>query len=316
MFKLSPTWISTLRKILLQNLEKQYLPLPIPKSICYEELKSLNLPKKNEVIIYTSCMYQLAPYISELVDLIEKFRLSESATISKIASTLSTITQYILKPNPEMTKRYLNIVRKVIEILRVKLGLNFGFLYDDEPYSGALLYDLGFEDDFKDYVRKVIKIFRDLNVKKIITIDPHTHYMLSKVYPEYEKVDFEVVNYLELILNVDLSKNLDVNRVVIHDSCLYSRYLDMYDVYRNILRKCGFEIVEDPLTTHKETAMCCGGPIESILPKVTKLIAYQRLKSLAELCSTVVTLCPICLLNLSKVNEFKVNIYDLIEVIK
>jgi len=43
---------------------------------------------------------------------------------------------------------------------------------------------------------------------------------------------------------------------------------------------------------------CCGGPIEALFPGKARSIAEQRLAQLTASAPDVVTMCPICLVNL------------------
>lgn len=148
------------------------------------------------------------------------------------------------------------------------LGIRFRVL-DNEPYSGALLYELGFVNEFADYARSVYKVFRDNNVSEVITIDPHTQYTLERLYPPKYVPEFniKVRSYLDYLdpgrVRVRLSE------FTIHDSCLYARYLNKYDLIRGgLLRGGKADVKEDPVITGRDTSHCCGGPIESTYPEV------------------------------------------------
>lgn len=70
MYKISSEWLICLGKIINECLNRNYIPLPISKSYCFEYFKKLNISKNGKIVIYTSCMYQLAPIISKFVDFI------------------------------------------------------------------------------------------------------------------------------------------------------------------------------------------------------------------------------------------------------
>lgn len=288
-----------------KSLHENMIPLPVQKSICYNWASDLHLRKDTDTILYTSCLYQLVPYIDSFINYMEKLGISRGrfSSLVPIFSRFSSL----LQPKKELIKKSEKILRNIVnELSKVT---NFGYLYDEEPYSGALLYELGFEDEFKEYAKKVVETFKIKGIKKLITIDPHTHYILKIIYPRVVNFNIEVVNYLELI-----KPNKKVNlKATIHDSCLYSRFLNMYNAYREILDNMGIERIEHQVFTSKDVGGCCGGPIESLTPEISKRIAETRINDLSKLSNNIVVVCPICLANLSRVAA-NVNIVDLAEL--
>lgn len=306
------SWVKSLVDGMRANLNHNGLPIPMDKAYCTEWAKGLNIPRGGDTIIYTSCLYQMAPMINQLVPWIEKVR---GTALSGLISALSRFASLVIKPNRADIDRANGILRNIARAL-TRAGINFGFLYEDEPYSGALLHEIGAEDAFLEYFENtVLKTFRKYGVRRVITIDPHTHNVLTNVAPNYFKLDFDVVNYLDLIKGVKVKPRISSD-VVIHDSCLYARYLDKYDVYRSILDNAGIKHLEDPMITGRETSTCCGGPLESLSPELSRKIAKIRIENLSKLSRTVVTVCPICLANLGRNAEGAVQVLDINEVIE
>jgi Fe-S oxidoreductase len=306
MESISDSWIITLRNLIIKNLKEYMLPLPVSKSICYEWALDLKLRKNCDTILYTSCLYQLAPYINAFTKYIEKFGVSKGR-FSSLVSIFSKFS-FFIQPNKELVEKANKILRNIAnELSKV---MDFGYLYEDEPYSGALLYELGFEDEFKEYAEKVVELFKSKNIKKIITVDPHTHYILKVIYPKFVNFNIDVINYLEII-----KPNKKVNlTATIHDSCLYARFLNMYDLPRKILDEIGVLRKEHDIITAKDSGGCCGGPLESLAPEISRKIAEKRIQDLTKVSNNVIVLCPICLANLSRVTS-NVNIIDFAELI-
>ncbi|MGC9153422.1 MAG: heterodisulfide reductase-related iron-sulfur binding cluster [Vulcanisaeta sp.] len=305
------SWVRSLVDIMKRSLDSNGLPIPMDKSYCTEWAKDMGIPRGGDTIIYTSCLYQMAPMINQLVPWIEKIK---GTPLTGLAGVLSRFAGFVIKPNKADIDRANNILRNIAKALQ-RAGISFGFLYEDEPYSGALLYEIGAEDVFKEYFENtVLKTFRKYGIRRVITIDPHTHNILTNVMPNYFKVDLEVINYLDILREIKVKPKINVD-VVIHDSCLYARYLGKYDTYRSILDNAGIKHIEDPLITGKETATCCGGPLESLSPELSRKIAKIRIENLAKLSKNVVTVCPICLANLSRNAEGAVQIMDINEVV-
>jgi Fe-S oxidoreductase len=305
---MSIEWISQLREIVVDSLEKSWLPFPLKEDLCEGWKKDLQA-SPSSTILYTSCMYHIAPVIEKAVENLEKFGVTKGGVMTRLAAVgTKALGGFLLRPDEAEVKRADGIVRRIYELLR-RAGVEFGLL-DREIYSGALLYELGLVDDFARYARRAAEYFKKHGVRRIITVDPHSQHVLEKIYPKYvEGFDIEVVSYLDLIKPGGVS----INGFAIHDSCLYARFLGKYERIRQLL--AAGNPVEDPYITGKDTAGCCGGPIESTFPGVAKLIAKTRVRELAKLSRKVVVQCPICYVNLKRASEGEVELYHMAEVL-
>ncbi len=301
------SWLKALGDLLIGNLRSTMLPLPIDKGLCTRWAEGLGVPRGGDTIIYTSCLYQLVPAINKLVSLVgAASRVPELARRAPLG-----LMRALTRPDEAEAERMSGVVRRIAELLR-RSGVEFGYLYEEEPYSGALLYELGFEEAFKEYSAVVARALG--RARRVITIDPHTHNLLRNVLPKYQRLDAEVVNYMELIKGVKPSGVVE-GEAVVHDSCLYSRYLGLRDAPRRLLDEAGIARREDPYVTGVATSMCCGGPVESINPSLSNSIAAARARDLSRLSKTVVVACPICLGNLSRNAPSGVRVVDLAEAI-
>ncbi len=308
-------------KLIIDNMRKTGNPVGVKPDRCTYWAKDLSIPKGGSSIIYTSCMYQMAPFIKVLVEQLEK---SEHAGLSSAAMKIgSFFTRFIdlysvLKPPEAEIMRSSLIIRNIYETLK-KIDSSIGYLHEDEPYSGALLHELGLEEYFIDHIKKVVEIFKRYNVKKIYTIDPHTHHVLKNVYPIYvDNFDFEIIHYLEV-----LSNNLEIvkksineeKEYVIHDPCLLARYSNIIDQPRAILNKLGVKYREH--LRSKSRTRCCGGPIESIAPSISGYMARYRLEELSKISDKIIVMCPICYVSLSRVaDKYNISIKDLAEFLR
>ncbi len=122
--------------------------------------------------------------------------------------------------------------------------------------------------------------------------------MLRNVYPKIiPEYGLEVKSYLQVLRELDATPTSRLESdIVMHDSCVYARYLDTVEEPRGLLEKAGATILE-PEQSGKLT-FCCGGPVESLFPGKAREIAGRRIEQLAAAGHDVVTMCPICLLNL------------------
>lgn len=290
--------LELIRTIVVENLRKEMTPFPVNRKLCTSWTH--DLPKGGEAILYTSYMYQLASVFKSYEKLMSRF-----ASISGI-SRFASIGKYLIRPDKEDMDRTTSILNNIVNLLR-KSGQAFGYLYEEEPYSGALLLELGFLDEFKEYGRTLDEFFAEKGVKRLITVDPHTTNALVRL-KRMSILSAEPVNYFELI-----SGTTGTGEYVLHDSCLYSRHLGKKESIRNLLVKSGVILKEDPLVTANETALCCGGPLGPVDIKLSDRIAAMRSKQLLALGAPVLVACPLCYSNLS---PHLTQIRDIAEVIR
>jgi Fe-S oxidoreductase len=136
---------------------------------------------------------------------------------------------------------------------------------------------------------------KSAGVKKLITVDPHTTYAVKVLFPKYTGISFEVKTYFEL---VNFQSGNGAKRVTLHDPCFYGRYLELSDVPERVLADLNVETV--PVTNGGKFTNCCGGPAESISPKLSTEVGDRRLEELNLTGERIVAMCPICLGNLRK----------------
>jgi Fe-S oxidoreductase len=286
--------------ILVDNLKRRKSVLRLSRRHVTDWCKDLNIPKGGQTVIYTGHMYQLMPSI---IALAKKMATMENSWITRFFilgrffNKFINLAWFLARADAAERQQYNNILGNIASLLR-QANVEFGFLYDDELYSGALIHDQGADSVFRDHAQAVYALFKRNGVKSVITVDPHTTYMLRSVYPKYvEGYDLEVRSYLEVLAdsNMEAQKSLGLE-VAIHDSCVYARYEDVVDEPRQLLRRAG-AMISEPEFTGKLTH-CCGGPIESFFPGKAQVIAEKRIAQLAVASDNIVTMCPICLVNL------------------
>ncbi len=288
--------ILKMKNMIFDNLMESYLPFPIDKK--YYSSWTDKLPRDGDTVIYTSYMYQISGILKKYEKLFPKI------SNVNVPKRLMGLSKFLIKPGESEIKRSFSIMNNIVNILQ-KNHINFGYLYDDEPYSGAILLESGFLKEFMEYGNKLNDFFKSRGIKRIITLDPHTTNALKRLKTMIN-FDIDVKNYIELI-NFNGS-----GEYVIHDSCLYSRAMDMYGLIRDKINKSGIKIDEDYLTTSKDMGTCCGGPLSLISVNDSDEIARLRSEKLLKINNNVLVMCPLCYQNLSPHVE---NIKDLAEVI-
>ena len=286
--------------ILADNLQKRGSVLPLPEKVAVKWAEGLNLPVGGETIIYTGHMYQLIPSISSMAAQMAKFEnswITKFMGIGRVMNKVINLSVFMARRDKKLQAAYDQTLRSIASLL-LQSGVEFGYLYGEELYSGALVFDQGIDKVLVEHARKVQALLERHGVKRVITTDPHTTQMLRHVYPEVlDGFDVEVTSYLELLAEraPQAVKKLS-GRVVIHDSCVYARYEQVLDQPRKLLTEAGLKVDEPELSgisTH-----CCGGPIETLFPAQAHVLAQKRVAQLSAVGDQVVAMCPICLVNL------------------
>ncbi|WP_448588806.1 (Fe-S)-binding protein [Thermodesulfobium sp.] len=306
--------------ILNDNFEKRKTVFSVSKKSLTSWARDLNIKKGTETIIYTGHMYQLMPITKSATTLYENLEESSLMNLAPLGRfvnrfiDLSSMSKYAVKPDKNEEERANSCLKNIYKLLKYA-GVDAGYLYEDELYVGTLLYDNGIEEPLINQAKMLNKILKNNNVKNIITVDPHTTHMLRNVYkkilPEF---DYNVKHYIEVLFEKKIKpqNKLDMT-VAIHDSCVLARYEEVIEEPRTLLNNAGINYVEPELS--RKLTHCCGGPIESLFPKKAKEIAAKRANDLLSCSNTVVTMCPICLLNLKESTPLKDNFLDLSEIL-
>ncbi len=299
--------------ILADNVQIRRGVIPLSKRKLTAWARGLNLPRGGETVIYTGQLYQLIPSINSMTFWMSKF---ENSWITKFFGLGRWLNRFINLSwfmgfaKPSDRKAYNTIIRNAATLL-LKAGVSFGYLYEEDLYSGVLLYDEGIDDIFRDHVRFVYQVFKKNGVKRIITVDPHTTHILRHVFPSIiEDYNIEVVNYLEVLVEkgIDFSTKLDLD-LAVHDSCVYARYEQIIDEPRELLKRAGARLYEPELSGR--LTLCCGGPLESLFPGKAHEIASKRVDQLTARGSKAVTMCPICMAVLSRTAGSRLEIKDI-----
>jgi Fe-S oxidoreductase len=246
-------------------------------------------------------MYQLMPSMIALEKILARFEHSPLAHLvaaGRMANRLIDLSRLApLAVKRRDQEAFDHILRRIVLLLRAA-DVDFGYLYDEELYAGALAHDEGMCSVFEQHALRVHALFQRHGVRRVITVDPHTTNILRSVYPKVTGDGrLDVMSYLEVLVEREMeASNLVERSVTIHDSCVYARHEGIVEEPRQLLRQAGVRI-EEP--EHSGTmTFCCGGPIESLFPGKARSIAESRMRQLTAASDDVITMCPICLVNL------------------
>ena len=323
--KRSKRFISEVLSTLKDNIQRTGDPLGIKRVYWTEWADGLNLERGGETILLTGRMYQMLPYIIQVTALVALAKpfLSRSGLGHMVDMGNRVIGDKIIRVkalgSKKLKSRSNNVLRGIVSALGA-IGQRPAYLFEDEPYSGVLLYDLGLDEYIEDHINEVYSLLKTSRVKKIIGVDPHTVFMLKEIYPKYiENYDIEVRHYLEILsenreaLKKSSKKGLE-KQFVFHDSCYMTRELGVIEQVRGISASLGITVVE-PENTKLDTA-CCGGPIEYAFRDLTEKVSRTRIQELADVSKDIIVECPICLINLSKYErEMGIRVWDMGELL-
>ncbi|MGQ9811990.1 MAG: (Fe-S)-binding protein [Dissulfurimicrobium sp.] len=301
--------------ILSDNLRLRESVIPLSKRQISGWADGLGIKEGGETIIYTGHMYQLIPYIKiiaeKMADL-ENSPLTRYFWMGRIANRAINLASFMGKPLAEEQTRYNNYLRNIAMLLK-EAGVDFGYLYSNELYTGALIFDHGIDHVFEAHAHRVYQVLKENGTRRIITVDPHTTNMLRTIYPKFIKgYDLEVKSYLEVLCEKrpETGNPLDID-LAIHDSCVYARHEGITKEPRLLLERAGARLHESELS--ERLTHCCGGPIESLFPSKAHEIAKRRMEQLAACSDNITTMCPICLINLKKAAKDDINVTDISE---
>jgi heterodisulfide reductase subunit B len=293
--------------------------------------QNLNLPKHSETVFFAGCGYQFSGQLEVLMSLIRQIDKSVIGAElpmrfarfqKKLGLNLPGIYSNVLAKSGDTEVQPLEAAVKVLR----KLGVQPGYLADDEPCCGAPLYHAGLHKQFAENARQAYQKLKSFGVRRVISIVPYCTNAILRLFPLYVKgYDLEVKHFAEVVVENISSRELRFPRqvkVTYHDPCQLVRYLSLVEEPRRILRAIkGIELVE-PDWTKGEWATCCGGGggFETVFPELSQVLAVNRARELLETgAQMIVTHCPGCVMQLKDgLRELKVDnveVLDLAQVV-
>ncbi|MFX0043564.1 MAG: (Fe-S)-binding protein [Candidatus Hodarchaeota archaeon] len=202
----------------------------------------------------------------------------------------------------------------------------------DQWEGGAYLYQGGYLEVVQKIAQRTKKDFDGWGVKEVIAILDAVEFIFNEVHPKEMGIEHNqnFINFNHWLLDkintgdIKFPNKLNLT-VTVHDNC-YSKVLGgtYWDVPREILKKCGCEIIE--MEHIKKDSLCCGFgagaswvknisiPFDMISEGIKKFKEAERTGAKA-----LVSYCGGCVYLLWATRELigsKIDIYHLIEIVR
>ena len=223
-------------------------------------------------------------------------------------------------------ERAKKIARTVGNVL-IKAGVSLGILSDRETCDGNEVRSLGEIGLFQFLAEQNITLFKELRVRKIITLDPHAFNTFTQDYPILGG-EFEIYHYTQVLAPLIQSKKLSLKdyaaKITFHDPCYLGRHNGEYEAPRKILESIpGVSLIEMDQT--RENALCCGGGGGNFFTDIlgggedspNRIRVRQALDSGAQIIAVACPQCAKMLEDAVKAEEVghKIEVLDVAEIV-
>ena len=224
---------------------------------------------------------------------------AEGLDIKTLAEDSDVDILYWVGCTEALEERSKKVAQATAKLLK-QAGIRFGILGAEESCCGEPARRLGNEYVFQLQVEKNIELFKQYDVKRIVTACPHCYNTIKYEYPQFGG-EFEVIHHTEFIADLLKQGKLSPAQgngglVTYHDACYLGRYNDIYEPPRKVLSSiAGIKLVE--MEQNRKNGFCCGGGgghmwLEEPGTKICTLRVEQAIKTKAQI---IATACPFCL---------------------
>lgn len=212
-----------------------------------------------------------------------------------------------------------NIAKATANSLR-NLGVEFTVMGAQEFCCGSPFLRTGQKDIAKMLFTKNIKTWQREGIEEIITSCPGCYKTIKEDYPKFaeeSKIEFNLeVKHVSTVFAEEIKKTGGIDLIATyHDPCHLGRHMGIYEAPRDVIRRSGIKLVE--MERIREFSLCCGagGGLRTQFKEIAIAIAEERIKeALATGTNVIITSCPFCEYNLSRVGGSRVRILDLSEI--
>jgi len=249
---------------------------------------------------------------------------AQGLNVKNIAEGASAEIVYFVGCTPAYDDRVQAVARAMVKVFQ-KAEVDFGILGNEEICCTSEMRRLGEEGLFEFMVEDNLELFKQHDIKRMVTTSPHCYNTFKN---EYEGLDFEVQHYTQfvadLIVRGKLAFSGELNKVVTYqDPCFLGKQNGVYDEPRAILHSLpGLQFVD--FDRSRERSVCCeggGGRMWVEASSGGERLAETRVKDALELGAEVIaTACPFCMLTLEDAvkttgAEGSIEVLDIIELV-
>jgi len=220
--------------------------------------------------------------------------------------------------------RNMKVSRATARLLKAA-GVKFAILGDEEVCCGDPARRMGDEYLFQTLCQQNIEIFKNHNIKKIVSTCPHCFNSFKNEYPQFGG-NYEVMHHTQFLSSLLKERKFKIDYMqaritAYHDSCYLGRYNDIYTAPREVLHAANLANIELP--RHMSDSFCCGGGGGHAWMEEDpdKRINVRRVEQLLQTdAERITTACPYCLSMFedgikAKGAEDKVKAMDLAEIL-
>jgi Fe-S oxidoreductase len=293
--------------------------------------KGLVFPSQGEQTFFAGCGYQFLAEVEAMLSAVralDKCGLPWEQTLGMTAF-LNKQGINIGELYGKLARRFRsnNSLRSAIEVLR-GMGINPGYLAEDEPCCAAPLYYAGFQGVFAAQAKKTQALLKEKGITRLIGMVPSCTYALRELFPRFiTGWKVEVRHFLEVVWEeIKKGKRFHLPHevtVTYHDPCVLSRFLGQTEEPRQILHSIEGIRFAEVERNKEEWSTCCGGGggFEVIFPEISHIMAANRVQELLTTgASIIVTSCPGCLTQLregvKKLRAQGVKVMDMADLLR
>lgn len=192
-------------------------------------------------------------------------------------------------------------IARSVALLLKKAGISLGVLQDPLVTDGNDVKAMGETALFEDLAEKNIQVFQARNIRKIITLSPHSFNTLKNDYPAVGG-QYQVFHYTQALAfamkRLMFSAYLPEAVVAFHDPCYLGLHNADYGSARMVLQAVpGIRLTE--MDRNRKNALCCGGGggnfFTDILSGGEDTPARARIREAAAAGAQILAVaCPLC----------------------
>lgn len=214
-----------------------------------------------------------------------------------------------------------SIARSTANALK-KLGVEFTVLGPQEYCCGSPFMRTGQRDISKMLFTKNLRVWQREGIEEIITSCPGCYKTIKEDYPKFAeeaKIEFNFeVKHVSTVFAELMNREGKLElAATYHDPCHLGRHMGVYEEPREVIRRAGVKLVE--MERNRKFALCCGagGGLRTQFREIAMAIAEERIREALETrTNVIITSCPFCEYNLSRVGGNRIRVLDLSEIVE